>query len=75
MAPIVHGLEADYGDRINFVYLDIDDSRNEAFKRALGYRFQPHFFLVDGDGNVLYQWVGRITGDSLILAFEEALQN
>jgi hypothetical protein len=70
----VHGLEAEYGDRINFVYLDIDDSRNEPFKRALGYRFQPHLFLVDGQGNILEQWIGRISGDNLILAFEEALQ-
>jgi hypothetical protein len=73
MAPIVHGLEADYNDRINFIYLDIDDSQNDEFKRALGYRFQPHFFLVDGEGKVVQQWVGRISGDSLILAFEEVL--
>ncbi len=25
MAPIVHGLEAEYGDRISFVYLNISD--------------------------------------------------
>jgi hypothetical protein len=61
----VHGLEAEYGSQVNFVYLDIDDRDTEPFKQELGYRYQPHLFLVDADGNILQQWVGRVSGDEL----------
>jgi hypothetical protein len=61
----VHGLEAEYGDQVNFVYLDIDDRANDSFKQQLGYRYQPHIFLVDGEGTVLQQWVGQVAGDEL----------
>jgi hypothetical protein len=53
MKPIVHGLEAKYSDRIGFVYLDIDNPGTESLKKTVGYRVQPHYFLVDGEGNVL----------------------
>jgi len=74
MAPIVHGLEAEYHDRINVVYLDIDDPANDSFKQALGYRFQPHFFLLDGDGKILVQWVGSVKGEEFRAAIDTALQ-
>jgi hypothetical protein len=61
----VHGLEQQYGDRIGFVYLDIDDSRTDDFKRQLGYRYQPHLFLLDGEGNITQQWLGFVTQEEL----------
>jgi len=74
MAPIVHGLESEYDGRIVFTYLDIDDKDNEPFKKALGFRVQPHFVLLDGEGNVLKQWIGRVSRDEFIQAFQEALE-
>ena len=74
MAPIVHGLEADYGDRVQFSYLDIDDARNDQFKQALKYRVQPHFFLLDADGNIVKQWLGRVSAEELAAEFDKALQ-
>ena len=70
---MVHGLEARYADRIQFAYLDIDDPRTADLKAALGYRVQPHFFLLDGDGNVLNQWLGFVTEEDFVSAFETAL--
>lgn len=69
----MHGLESDYYSRINFVYLDIDDSANDAFKKQLDYRYQPHLFLLDGNGNVIEQWVGPVTKDELVKAFDNLL--
>ncbi|GAB4399435.1 MAG: hypothetical protein OHK0052_22870 [Anaerolineales bacterium] len=69
----MHGLEAEYSGKVKFVYLDVDDARNDAFKRALDYRYQPHLFLVDGDGNILQQWVGAITADDLRPALDAAV--
>lgn len=73
MAPIVHGLEAEYKDRINIIYLDIDDPRTEALKRQLDYRVQPHFFLIDIDGSIIQQWIGPVAEEMLRSAFDLAL--
>lgn len=47
------------------MYLDIDDPANDGYKQALGYRYQPHILLLDGEGNVLNQWVGPISRQDL----------
>jgi thioredoxin-related protein len=74
MKPIVHGLEARYNDRIDFIYLDIDDPATGELKRALSYRVQPHFFLLDGQGNIVTQWLGFVTEVDFISAFEDLLK-
>ena len=51
MAPVVHGLEAEYTDRMNFVYLDVDDPNTQELQNALGRRAQPEFYLLDADGD------------------------
>jgi len=68
----VHGLEAEWGGEVEFVYLDIDDPATEPFKRQLGYRVQPHMFLVNGDGLVLQQWLGFVDAATLEAALEQA---
>jgi thioredoxin-related protein len=68
----VHGLEAEWGEQVNFAYLDIDDPATDPFKRALGYRVQPHMFLVDGDGNLLQQWLGYVDSATLEAALAQA---
>jgi hypothetical protein len=73
MAPIVHGLENEYQGKINFIYLDIDDVENNPYKRELGYRIQPHFFLLDEEGKVLQQWLGRVPQEELRSAFNQVL--
>ncbi len=70
----MHGLEAKWQEDIDFVYLDIDDPRTDSFKRELGYRVQPHLFLVDEDGTVIHQWLGYVEAEDLETAFNEALQ-
>lgn len=70
----MHGLEKKWGDQVNFVYLDIDDNETEPFKRQLGYSYQPHFFLLDGEGQVIGQWVGFVQGEELQRALYQALQ-
>jgi len=74
MAPMVHGLEAKYYDKIKFSYLDADDSRTDGFQRALGFRYQPEFYLLDGQGNLLQKWVGFVSEDQFETAFAQYLQ-
>jgi thiol-disulfide isomerase/thioredoxin len=74
MAPLVHGLEEQYGSQVRFIYLDIDDPANKPFKKELSYRYQPHFFLIDGEGNIIDQWVGYVSVGDFVGSFEYALK-
>ncbi|GAB4472178.1 MAG: hypothetical protein Kow0088_06610 [Anaerolineales bacterium] len=65
IAPTLKNLENRYSGTIQFVYLDIDDPRTNSYKQALGYLYQPHIFLIDGEGKILQQWVGYVTEDEL----------
>jgi hypothetical protein len=71
MQPIVHGLEDDYGEEIEFVYIDIDDPDSYEAKIKYGFRVQPHFLLVAADGEVLEQWYGY----NEPMVFEDAFAN
>jgi thioredoxin-like negative regulator of GroEL len=74
MAPMVHGLEAEYSGRIKFAYLDADDPRTEVFQRALGFYYQPEFYLLDANGNLLKKFVGLVSEDELRNEFAQYLQ-
>ena len=69
----MHGLEVDYFNKINFVYLDIDDPANEAFKKQLDFRYQPQLILLDGEGQILHQWIGPAPREEFVAVFEETL--
>lgn len=74
MKPIVHGLEAQYTDRMVFTYVDIDDPQAATVKAALGFRAQPQFVLLDGQGQVLKTWFGFVEAADFEAAFAAALQ-
>jgi hypothetical protein len=74
MAPMVHGLEAQYFGRIRFTYLDADDPRTRDFQRLLGFYYQPEMYLLDEDGNVLKKWVGFTTAEEFEIVFAEYLE-
>lgn len=74
MAPMVHGLEAEYFGRIIFSYLDADDPATSDFQRTLGFFYQPEIYLLDANGNVLEKWVGFTSEEELEAAFAEHLQ-
>lgn len=74
MAPTVHGLENLYGADVNFVYLDRDDPATLSLQEQLGYIYQPHFFLLDENGAVLFEWRGYADGEILQAAIAEAIE-
>lgn len=75
MKPIVHGLEAKYSDRMNFVYLDIDDPATASLKADLGYIGQPQYILVDDDGKITQQWFGFVPEKEFISTFDSILES
>jgi hypothetical protein len=74
MAPIVHGLEAKYYGKINFVFLDADDPNTRDFQSALGFYYQPEFYLLDANGNVLKKFVGYVAPEDFEAEFEKHLE-
>ena len=74
MAPMVHGLEAEYYGRVKFSYLDADDPLTESFQRTLGFVYQPEFYLLDANGNVLKKLVGFASESDFRSLFDEYLQ-
>ena len=74
MAPMVHGLEAKYFDKIKFTYLDADDPRTFDFQQALGFYYQPEVYLLDGEGNVLQKWVGYTSQEDFEEVFAQYVQ-
>ena len=71
MAPMVHGLEAKYFGKILFTYLDADDPRTDGFQRVLGFYYQPEFYLLDGNGQLLRKFsnVDESTFESIFAEF------
>jgi hypothetical protein len=74
MRPIVHGLEAEYGNCIDFVYLDIDDPTTADAKSKYKFLAQPLLILEDGSGNELWRKFGRIDRAALEAELVSALQ-
>ena len=71
MAPMVHGLEAEYFGKIQFTYLDADDTLTDQFQRALGFYYQPEIYFLDPDGNVLMKWLGYTSEAELESVFQQ----
>jgi len=74
MAPMVHGLEAEYYGKIKFSYLDADDHSTDIFQRELGFYYQPEFYLLDANGEVLKKLVGFVSEDEFRNLFKANLQ-
>jgi hypothetical protein len=74
MAPMVHGLEAEYFGKIKFSYLDADDTNTDAFQRTLGFNYQPEFYLLDAEGNVLKKWIGFTSEEDFKAEFAKYVQ-
>ncbi len=68
MAPIVHGLERQWSDHVDFVYLDVTDSATAPAKARFGFRATPHFFFLRSDGTVAREFQGIVPADSLAAA-------
>lgn len=74
MAPMVHGLEAEYFGRIQFTYLDADDPLTFNFQQTLGFYYQPEVYFLDPNGTVIMKWVGYTTEEEFESVFLQFVQ-
>jgi thioredoxin-related protein len=75
MEPIVHGLEDEYSGKLDFVYYDIDAAESSEAMREYNFRVQPHFILLNAEGDIIQEWFGSVPVEQFIAAFEEVLAN
>ncbi len=55
---MVHGLEAEYWGRVDFIYLDREAPANLNVVQQYGIRYQPVFILIEPNGTIIGQWNG-----------------
>jgi thioredoxin-like negative regulator of GroEL len=75
MRPVVHRLEADYWGKVDFVYVDREDSENSKVVDMYGISAQPVFILIEPDGTEVQRWFGRVSPDDLRQAMEQYLSS
>ena len=68
----MHGLEAEYWDRVDFVYLDREDPANRAMVQAFGVVYQPELIFITPEGGVLAHWFS-LNPNELRSAFDDYL--
>ena len=73
MAPVIHDLQDRYAGRVIFVFLDIQNPETQPLQDRLGFEFPPQFFLLDGDGKILKEWLGYVPEAELSDHIEAAL--
>ena len=58
MNPIVDEVKKDYGQRINFVYVELSKPDGKELAREEGVMGTPTFLFLDGDGERVYSIQG-----------------
>jgi thioredoxin-like negative regulator of GroEL len=73
MAPIVDGLETDYGDRVAFQRLNADEDDGRAAAQTYRVRGHPAIVVINARGDVVWSRVGVQPRDVVAGALESAL--
>ena len=68
----MHGLEDEYGERIEFVRVNIHNPKNRALMDQYGFTTAPELYLV-ANGQVTGAWDDFVTEQELRQAFDAAL--
>ncbi|MFN8381773.1 MAG: hypothetical protein U0V02_07525 [Anaerolineales bacterium] len=70
---MVHGLEAEYFGKVKFSFLDADDPNTDIFQKDLGFYYQPEFYFLDANGNLIKKLIGYIKEEEFRSLFDENL--
>ena len=75
MKPIVNGLQKAYIGQIVVARIDREDPENAEIVRQYGALNQPMYFMLDSDGEIIWQWIGAIESAELEQVFLMALES
>jgi thiol-disulfide isomerase/thioredoxin len=71
--PTVHSLQERYGDRVDFLHVDVENRGALDAVRHLGVTGQTQYVLTDNAGNVIYRWFGILDELNLETALADLL--
>ncbi|WP_418790790.1 hypothetical protein [Phosphitispora sp. TUW77] len=74
MEPVVLALEEKYGEDVQFIIADTNNTEASPLARQFNVYYIPHIVILDGKGNVLYSDIGPQTGDFLEGYLNKAVQ-
>ena len=74
MKPIVHGLELEYGSKIDFVYIDREAAEIQVIVKQYKVRSQPVFILLDANNTIVKRFDGPAPEADLAAALAELIQ-
>ncbi len=74
MEPIVNGLKKAYLGQIVVTRIDREDPENAEIVAQYNARNQPMYFMLDGDGEIIWQRIGGISSSELEQVFLAALE-
>ena len=69
----MNGLEIEYGDRIIFQKLNVDESDGERFAQAYRVRGHPTVLILDADGKQIWLRTGALSRDDYFEAIQSTL--
>lgn len=57
----MNGLDGEFGDDIEFVYLDWDNPDDKARAQEIGATRRSSYYLLDGGGMIMANWFGPLS--------------
>lgn len=75
MEPVVNGLAKDYQNWIEFRNLNVNQPNGKAIFQFLGLRGHPAYVIMNPQGKVLWQGVGKQTQENIQMMILAALEN
>ncbi len=61
----MNGLTTQFGERIDFINLNIDDPNTRPVRDRFGFTDRSQYTLIDSAGNIVQQWFGPLNIDVL----------
>ncbi len=74
MKPVVNRFEREFGDRVEFRRIDIEDPGNAEIVRKYKVSGVPVYVFLDGNGETLFSHYGSRTPDQLKSDLKKLLQ-
>lgn len=69
----MNGLTADFGERIDFINLNIDDPNTLPARDRFGFTDRSQYTLIDSAGNIVHQWFGPLNIDEVSVYLSDYL--
>lgn len=71
----MNGLQAQFGEQIEFIVLDIDDPATLPLRQQYNMVQRTNYVLVNARGEVVQRWFGSLNEDEVARALREFLAN